>query len=169
MARCVSPNEIRFAVDGMLQSLGDWLRLLGYDCVSGHGRQFLEQAVADRRVFLTRNFHLPDNLPQTLLRAEVIVYVRGENLPAQLREVVGEFALDTERFVFTRCVACNVPLQKTEPTTDVPARVLAREREFWRCERCGKTFWRGSHVTNSLERLRRWLQTSSDADQPHLD
>jgi uncharacterized protein len=169
MARCVSPNEIRFAADGMLQSLGDWLRLLGYDCASGHGRQLLEQAVADRRAFLTRNFHLPDNLPEALLQSATIVYIRGEHLPEQLREVVGRFELDTEQFVFTRCVACNVPLQPTAPTGDVPARVLAREREFWRCEQCGKTFWRGSHVTNSLARLRRWLQTPTDADRPNLD
>jgi uncharacterized protein len=165
----VNPNEIKFAADGMLHSLAGWLRLLGYDCVTGHGRQFLEQAVVDDRVFLTRNFHLPDNLPQTLLWSETIVYVRGEHLPEQLREVVGSFSLDTEAFVFTRCVVCNIPLQRTKPTGDVPARVLAREREFWRCERCGKTFWRGSHVTNSLERLSRWLQTPSDADRPHLD
>src|SRR5436309_7252425 len=141
----------------MLQSLADWLRLLGYDCAAGHGRPFLEQAVGEDRVFLTRNFHLPDNLPRALLQREEIVYVAAEHLPEQLREVVEKFSLDTERFVFTRCVACNIPLRQAEPSADVPAEVLARERVFWRCDRCGKTFWRGSHVTNSLARLRRWL------------
>ena len=144
----------------MLQSLADWLRLLGYDCATGHGRRFLEQAAVDDRVFLTRNFHLPDNLPKALLQSETILYVRGEHLPEQLREVVGQFSLDTERFVFTRCVVCNVPLRSVgagEATGHVPADVLAREREFWRCDHCGKTFWRGSHVVNSLARLRQWL------------
>ncbi len=171
MASCVNPSEIRFAADGMLQSLADWLRLLGYDCVAGHGRAFLEQALAEGRVFLTRNFHLPDNLPKALLRRETIVFVLAERLPDQLREVAQKFSLDTRRFVFSRCVRCNLPLRAVGPAEAsgrVPADVLAREREFWRCDGCGKTFWRGSHVTNSLARLRRWLQTPGDADRPHL-
>ena len=40
----------------------------------------------------------------------------------------------------------------------IPEGVAAREREFWRCPSCGQTFWRGSHVHNSLARLRNWLQ-----------
>jgi uncharacterized protein with PIN domain len=68
----MTPSEIRFAADGMLQSLATWLRLLGYDCISR-------------------------------------------------------------------------PDQRTD-------------ERFWRCDRCNKTFWRGSHVTNSLARLRTWLR-----------
>jgi hypothetical protein len=34
---------------------------------------------------------------------------------------------------------------------------FAADGMFWRCPRCGKTFWRGSHVRDSLQRLERWL------------
>jgi uncharacterized protein with PIN domain len=161
----MTPAEIRFAADGMLQSLGTWLRLLGYDCVvepSQSGRRLLEQAVGEDRVFLTRNAHLADNLPKMLLGRAKTVYVAAEHLPEQLREVIGRFSLDTHQFVFTRCVECNRPLEqvtKTQELTGVPPDVLAREPELWRCRHCDKVFWHGSHVRNSLQRLEQWLAT----------
>ncbi len=156
----MTPREIRFAADGMLQSLATWLRVLGYDCLSRpdqSGRALLEQAVVEDRVFLTRNAHLDDNLPRALLARANILYVLGERLPDQLREIVTKFDLDTAAFAFTRCVVCNRPLQRADRAADVPPDVAARETEFWHCAACGKTFWRGSHVTNSLAHLRRWL------------
>jgi uncharacterized protein with PIN domain len=157
----MTPDEIRFAADGMLQSLGTWLRLLGYDCIGDRnhwGRPLLEQAVAENRVFLTRNAHLNANLPHDLLARAIIFFVLAEHLPDQIREVTGKFALDKERFTFTRCVACNVPLLSTADMTCVPSDVAARETEFWHCPACGKTFWRGSHVRDSLTRLQKWLE-----------
>jgi len=158
----MTPHEIRFAADGMLQSLATWLRLLGYDCVSRtdhDGRRLLEQAATEGRAFLTRNAHLADNLPHALLARGEIVYVVAERLPAQVREVVRRFALDPETFAFTRCIACNVPLESTAiAPAGLPADVAARETVFWQCPGCGKTFWRGSHVINSLARMRDWLR-----------
>jgi uncharacterized protein with PIN domain len=121
--------------------------LLGYDCVTRPGqssRALLEQAAAEERVFLTRNAHLRDTLPQALLARARIELVAAEHLPEQIRNTVAKFTLDTEAFVFTRCLGCNEPLRRAD-------------EKFWCCPRCGKTFWRGSHVTNSLARLRVWL------------
>lgn len=90
----MTPDEIQFATDGMLQSLATWLRLLGYDCLAGEelfGRQLLEQAVAENRVFLTRNSHLSDSLPHQLLAHCQIAIVASERLPDQLREVVTRY------------------------------------------------------------------------------
>ncbi len=158
----MTPREIRFAADGMLQSLGSWLRLLGYDCLSAPAqpsRAILERAVAEDRVFLTRNAHLHDSLPRLLLERGQIEFILAEHLPEQLREVVTRFALEAESFAFTRCVLCNVPLERTSvPPPGIPADVAVREPEFWRCPRCGKSFWRGSHVRNSLDRLRKWTK-----------
>ena len=158
----MTPSEIRFTADGMLQSLGAWLRLMGCDCVCQQGkpsRALLEQAVADERIFLTRNAHLWDNLPRTLLDRGRVVSVLAEHLPGQVREVVTRFAIDTESFAFTRCIRCNVLLEHTGTVPDdIPPNVAAQEKEFWHCPSCRQTFWRGSHVHNSLARLRNWLQ-----------
>jgi uncharacterized protein len=159
----VTPSDIRFAADGMLQSLATWLRVLGYDCLAGRelfGRRLLEQAMAEDRVFLTRNHHLYNDWPRALVERAQILQVAGERFHEQLREVVVKFALDHRQFVFTRCVVCNESLRaaaKPEASGSVPASVAAREQEFWRCARCGRFFWRGSHVENSLRRLRQWL------------
>ena len=147
----------------MLQSLATWLRALGYDCAAGRerfGRRLLEQAVAEKRVFLTRNAHLAYDWPRALVERASLVHIAAEQLPQQLREVVGAFSLDVERFLFTRCLVCNEPLRAVEKPAAlprVPPRVAAREEKFWRCERCGRFFWHGSHVRNSVARLRQWL------------
>ena len=158
------PAGIRFAADGMLQSLAMWLRALGYDCLAGHawfGRRLLEHTVAEERVFLTRNTHLGHDWPRVLVERAQILHIAGETLPEQLREVVKTFSLDAEQFLFTRCLVCNEPLRVVEKSAalpHLPARVAAREEHFWRCERCGRFFWHGSHVQNSVARLRRWLE-----------
>ena len=160
----MTPTDIRFAADGMLQSLATWLRALGYDCLAGRdlfGRLLLEEAVAEERVFLTRNTHLANDWPHALVERAQIVCVGGKTLPEQLREIVERFSLDWERFLFTRCVVCNEPLyavEKPEALPFLPPRVAAREEKFWRCERCGRFFWHGSHVQNSAARLRRWME-----------
>ncbi|MBI5687042.1 MAG: hypothetical protein HZC54_18380 [Verrucomicrobia bacterium] len=159
----MTPADIRFAADGMLQSLATWLRALGYDCTAGRelfGRRLLERAVAEQRVFLTRNTHLANDWPRSLVGQAQILFVAGETFPEQLREVVGRFLLDRERFLFTRCLVCNDPLRaagKPEALPSLPPRVAAREEKFWHCERCGRFFWHGSHVRNSAARLRQWL------------
>jgi hypothetical protein len=168
----MTPDEIQFAADGMLQSLATWLRLLGYDCLAGKelfGRKLLERAVAENRVFLTRNSHLADNLPHQLLEQRQIAIVAGECLPDQLREVIARFSLQTDEHVFSRCIECNVPLGRLDRAGamgQVPPKVAESETEFWRCPRCGKTFWRGSHVRDSLHRLEQWL---ADGNEPPPD
>lgn len=148
----------------MLQSLATWLRALGYDCLAGReqfGRRLLEQAVAEERVFLTRNTHLANDWPRVLVEQAQVVCVSSETLPEQLREVVERFSLDWERFLFTRCLACNDPLRavnKSEALPHLPPRVAVREDSFWQCARCGRFFWHGSHVQNSVARLRQWMK-----------
>ena len=160
----MTPDEIRFAADGMLQSLATWLRLLGYDCIAGKelfGRRLVEQSVAQNRVYLTRNSRLSDNLPHQLLERCKFSIVASERLPDQLREVVVRYSLQAGQHVFTRCTECNVPLRRVdraEALGQVPPDVAESEKEFWRCQQCGKTFWRGSHVRDSLQRLERWLK-----------
>ena len=160
----MTPTEIRFAADGMLQSLATWLRMLGCDCLAGrayHGRRLLEQAVAGERVFLTRNTHLANDWPRMLVERAQVFRIAGEALPDQLREVVEKFSLDPERFLFTRCLVCNEPLSAAEKSAalpHLPEGVAAREERFWHCERCGRFFWHGSHVRDSMARLRRWLE-----------
>jgi uncharacterized protein with PIN domain len=162
-------HPIRFAADGMLQSLGTWLRLMGYDTIMRadlDGRHLLEQAVAEDRIFLTRNAHLEFSLPKHLLEHGAIMFVVAEHLPDQLREVAHEFDLDPDTEAFTRCLLCNTPLVRPrQRPSNLPNRVADRETEFWQCPGCLKIYWRGSHVTNSLARLKAWLTAPADSPE----
>lgn len=163
----MNPDEIRFAADAMLQSLAKWLRLLGYDCVASNalfGRNLLELAIAEHRWVLTRNFHFTGDLPLVLLSHSEIQFIRSKRLPDQVSEVVKRFSLESSAFVFTRCLVCNQPLQKAPPQiiSEVPPRVAQREKVFWQCTHCGRIFWKGSHVTNSLQRLNKWLSDAKE-------
>jgi uncharacterized protein with PIN domain len=151
----LTPADVRFAADRMLQSLATGRRLLGYDCVNagaeayalataGHccggvslcSRALLEQAAAEGRVFLTRNAHLFANVRAALLRLADLVPTAGENPTAQLREIIGRFALDTTRFAFSRCVQCDKTvgrIERAKAAGAVPTGVLVGADELRRC------------------------------------
>jgi len=164
----MNPNDVRFAADAMLQSLGKWLRLLGYDCAAESGlfgRRLLELAVAERRWILTRNLRFTGDMPLFLLSRADIHLVVNERLPDQLREVVERFSLEPSAFVFTRCLVCNEPLlvtAKSHAAHTVPPAVFEREDQFWRCSRCGRIYWQGSHVYHSTRRLHHWLDANGN-------
>lgn len=160
----MKPDEIRFAADAMLQSLAKWLRLLGYDTIAGDalfGLTLVETAVGESRWVLTRNRRFGAELPAQLLSFADIHVVDSEHLSGQLAEVVDRFALEPSAYRYTRCLVCNVPLRpvaKPGRAAPIPPDVLAREKRFWRCERCGRFYWHGSHVQRSNRELDRWLE-----------
>jgi len=149
--------------------LGKWLRLIGYDCASDpqlFGRDLGEFALKERRWVLTRNRRFFGDLPLFLLSRADIHLIVAEQLADQVREVEERFSLETNHFVFTRCLVCNEPLSpvaKSDVTGAVPPQVFARESEFWQCRHCGRTFWRGSHVAHSLRRLEGWFGNSANS------
>jgi uncharacterized protein len=159
----MNPGEIRFAADAMLQLLAIWIRMLGYDCTADRrvfGRALLEKAVAERRWVLTRNHRFGQEMPVALLSLAEIHLLASERLPEQLREVADRFALEPEAFRFTRCLVCNEPLlrvAKSQVAQVLPPAVMEKQDPFWRCPRCGRIFWRGSHVRHSGLRLDEWL------------
>lgn len=155
----MTPDNISFVADGMLQSLGGWLRLLGYDCAGGKdifGRKALELGLAEGRVVLTRNVHWNYSEPHELIHRARVYVVNATRLDDQLAEVVRKFCLDSRSFLFTRCVDCNAPLAATDKTSAasrIPPRVLQHKEQFWECKACDRIFWRGSHTDRVLQKL----------------
>jgi uncharacterized protein with PIN domain len=55
-----------------------------------------------------------------------------------------------------RCTLCNGPLEEVEGSDiDDDSTRLEEGSTLWRCERCGKLYWRGSHWQGIRERLDR--------------
>jgi hypothetical protein len=140
----------------MAVKLGKYLRCLGYDAewdVRVPTRELARRAVAEARVFLTRNTRVGFELeaPPRWLR------LASEDPLEQLRQVVAAFGLDVRARLFSRCILCNLPLETVsdhEAVRDrVPARVLDRHDTFYGCPGCGTVFWKGTHVANTCRKL----------------
>lgn len=142
----------RFVVDSMLGSLARWLRMLGYDTAYAKDAEdgaIIELAAKEKRFIITRDKGLAAQ-PGALM-------VEGEDLDAQLKEVHGRFALSLDDSAI-RCSACNgklADLPKEQAAEVVPEGALEHNDRFWKCESCGKAYWRGTHWLGIMERLRR--------------
>lgn len=161
--------EPKFVLDGHLGRLAGHLRMLGFDCL--YRNDFGDQELAEissegDRILLTRD--------RELLQRGRIVYgyfVRATDPSEQLAEIVRRYNLWDRTDAFARCLECNGELERVEKEQVLVALPPAARRhydEFRRCRRCGKIYWRGSHVER-MQRLIDWLgeqQTTSDVDVP---
>lgn len=142
----------RFVADHMLGSLARWLRIMGYDTVYDRDMDDAEiarLARAEGRFVLTRDKELAKEPGAMLLE--------DEDLDSQLKAVSARYGLRYTEDM-TRCSTCNgdlVDLPKEEAKASVPEGALASNERFWRCSRCGKVYWKGSHWRGIMERFKR--------------
>jgi uncharacterized protein with PIN domain len=149
--RIQSARIQQFVADGHLGKLVRDLRLLGIDVLyerDAQDRQLLDLAGADNRALLTRDRRL---LMHAVLRHGY--YLRSQNPFEQTIEVLRRFALASTLDPFTRCLACNAPLEHVDKAEVFdrlePLTKIYYER-FRRCPGCGQIYWQGSH----FDRLR---------------
>jgi len=148
----VTADRPRFVVDTMLGSLARWLRMLGYDTAYAKDAEdddIKSLATKEGRFIITRDRDLAAQ-PGALM-------IQGEDLDAQLKEVHARFALSLDDSAI-RCSACNgvlVDLPKEIASGLVPEGALENNDRFWKCEACGKAYWRGTHWIGIMERLRK--------------
>ncbi|HZS19109.1 MAG TPA: Mut7-C RNAse domain-containing protein, partial [Candidatus Udaeobacter sp.] len=130
------------------------LRLLGFDVAysqNADDRQLLEIMKRENRALLTRDRRL-------LMHAIVQhgYFPRSQNADEQTIEVVRRFNVSELISPFTRCLRCNVLLQKSakveiidklEPLTKI------YYNEFRRCPGCKQIYWPGSHFPRLQKRI----------------
>jgi len=138
----------RFIADTMLGRLARWLRFLGYDTSYPEVMDdtlLLDKAVDQGRVLLTRDKLLAE---RAHAKDAPVVYVRSDDVRAQLAQVYDEMRLSTEA-TLSRCSICNMILErarKDEVRGLVPDGAFELHMEFWRCPGCGRYYWEGTHV-----------------------
>jgi uncharacterized protein with PIN domain len=146
-------NQQSFIADVMLGRLAKWLRIIGYDTLyfrSIEDSQLIRVAVGEGRILLTRDAELFNR------GGFVGLLIQGQNLEAQLAQVISEAKLKPQVSASIRCPLCNEPLQtvtKEQVESLVPAYVYATQQDFTRCPRCGKIFWKGTHWRRIERRL----------------
>lgn len=149
-------TEPLFMVDHMLIKLGKYLRILGLDAAwdsQVRTHELIARANAEKRIFLTRNTHIAEQYPQP-----GHLFVLQETDPVkQLKVVVVEFRLDPRERLFSKCIRCNVFLEKVSDKEKIRPRVhpnvYARFADFFTCPKCGTVFWKGTHVANTCRKL----------------
>lgn len=140
------PSPPRFVLDVHLGRLAAYLRALGFDTLYERYADDADLAglsSADDRVLLTRDIGL-------LKRKNVALgyWLRSKQPREQLREIALQFGLAEWADPFTRCLHDNAPLESVAKR-DIDARLepgtRARHHRFWRCTRCDRLYWEGSH------------------------
>ncbi|KAB2959136.1 MAG: hypothetical protein F9K13_11075 [Candidatus Methylomirabilis oxygeniifera] len=146
-------TAMRFVADAMLGRLATWLRLSGYDTLywRGDDARLVRLVLAENRLLLTRDTHLPPRLPPHL-----ICLIESDHYDAQLGQVVARFGLSPQ--IGRLCARCNLPLEpadKTAVRAEVPPFVWQTQERFARCPGCLRIYWEGTHYARMLETLDR--------------
>ena len=149
-------REPRFLADAHLGRLARDLRLLGFDAVFANdlGDDALAHlAAAEHRILLTRD-------RQLLMRREVThgCYLRAARPEEQLAYLVRRLQLCRLFRPFTRCTACNTPVEavgREAVAAQLPPGVRRLHDDFWRCGGCGRVYWQGSHWRAMAGRIAR--------------
>ena len=157
-----------FLADGMLGRLAKWLRLLGYDTAYDRTASDLElarRARAEGRVLLTRDRELARRrgLRAVLIRSNVLLDQIGEIGRALALPCSGGWPAGLE----PRCSICNTVLKAQTPAQvadRVPPYVMRIQRVFFRCVRCGRIYWNGTHAAAMRQQAARF-----EAKDPNIE
>ena len=156
------PKSLRntaFIVDVNLGKLARRLRMLGFDAAYSNrlkDREIVDIATQEKRIVLTRD--------RRLLFHKAITHgfwIRAVDVDIQLQEVLQRLDLYNQIRPLTRCLDCNGEIE-TVDRKQIWSRLepLTRRfyREFYRCSRCNKIYWPGSHVTHMTGVIRQLLE-----------
>jgi uncharacterized protein with PIN domain len=160
----------KLLVDVMLMRLGRWLRLLGLDVANPPDEkdsELLQLARLEKRTLLTRDRRLAEMCRSAGLSC---LLIQSSLLEEQLKELAGlGLAMELNP---RRCTLCNGLLTPTSEDQisrgPISRDSISREtisEELWRCERCGKLYWDGSHWKRMEETLRKIRRGASGGER----
>jgi uncharacterized protein len=156
---------LKFIVDNNVGRLTGWLRALGYDTVFINpikDGELIAIARREGRIVLTKDTGI---LRRRAITSGAVraVQIQSDDWRRQLAQVVRDLHLRSEPR-FTRCIACNTPLEsrsRDEARPYVPPYVFRTQTAFLVCPTCERHYWQGTHWQRMREDLRTIL--SQDA------
>ncbi|BAB59603.1 hypothetical protein [Thermoplasma volcanium GSS1] len=138
-------GKIKLTVDQMLGKLARWIRLMGYDVYYPAGNvsdnEIIEVSKNEGRILITKDYELYSRYPLS-------IYELYSNIDDQLYDFVFHFRKRTEE-EFKRCPVCNGKLVKVYASPHV-----LNHRDLYRCEFCGKLYWKGTHYKKIYRKLK---------------
>jgi len=145
-----------FWCDAMLGGLARWLRAAGYDAAwipAIDDNELIRRALASARILLTADTQLVRHGAVRSGRVRALLLPPGLRKFDQLRFVFRRLGLTRRP---SRCMACGGwlrPISRQAAQPEAPPRSFAWCDEFFRCQRCAKLFWRGTHWRRIVARL----------------
>ena len=140
-------RDVRFVLDTQLGALARYLRMCGFDALyrnDWHDDRLARLAADERRMLLTRD--------REILKRSIVTrgyFVRADKPRVQLQEVCERLDLWKQFQPYRRCIRCNgllVTVDKAAVEEVLEPRTKQCFDQFWRCDTCGRVYWRGSHV-----------------------
>ena len=147
-----------FVCDAMLGGLARWLRAAGYDAEFACGvddRRLVSRALATGAVLLSSDGQIFKRNVIKHKTAKALFVPPGLGKIEQLEFVLGELGLPVRPQ--PRCMSCGGSLEEVDRQAvrgEAPPKAYAACDQFWRCGRCRKLFWRGSHWRKITARLK---------------
>ncbi|MEM2139423.1 Mut7-C RNAse domain-containing protein [Nitrososphaera sp.] len=138
-----------FLADAMLGSLARKLRIFGFDTEYLAGTdddKVLARGIEQGRIILTADRELYKRMVKRGARG---VLVEGAGDLEDMAHVLSKLGLGLDDAKMgSRCAACNGLLEEVarKDARGVPAGVLERWSQFFRCTVCGKVYWEGGHM-----------------------
>lgn len=150
---------MKFIVDNNVGRVVGPLRALGYDTLFINPIEdglLVEIARREGRTILTKDTGIFKR--RVVSSGEVpALYLHGDDWRKQVAQVVRDLNLGTEP-TFTRCIACNTPLEavtRAEAEPHVPPYVFRTQENFLHCPGCDRYYWKGTHWHRMREGLER--------------
>lgn len=149
-------DNVRFFCDAMLGGLARWLRAAGYDARFEYG---IDDGVLVRTSMEAGLILLSSD--GRMFERNVIKHqqVRALYIPQQMGKLQQlRFVLDAFRLPLcdSRCMGCGGLLQEVPKNSvigEAPPLAFRNCQRFWRCARCGKLLWQGTHWHKISQRL----------------
>ena len=139
-------RDPKFVLDTHLGKLAKFMRICGFDAFYRNDLndpEIIILSVTEKRVILTRDRNLLKN--KTVTHG---YWIRSQQPPEQLREVLNRFDLKNSMQPFTRCLECNtkiIEVSKEGILSQLLPKTKLCYQEFWQCGNCKRIYWKGSH------------------------
>jgi hypothetical protein len=124
--------------------------------------QLIARAKEEGRVLLTRDIRL---YQRATSRGTDTFLVEGKTEDEKLAELAERFNLKLEIDVAASyCPKCNTEIKivsKDEVADQVPKTTYTYYDEFWKCPKCGQTYWQGAHwkrIEATLKKARETIE-----------
>jgi len=135
----------------MLGKLAKKLRLLGYDSFYSSNMEddkIIQLAKNENRILITKDVPLCHIAKKQQILA---VQITSDDEIEQFLQIneKASFGKCTVGGGSSRCPVCNGELQQKKDVFEkVPTGVFENMKDFWKCTKCEKIYWEGTHIKN---------------------